>query len=62
MGIAREAGFSDMAAAADFLGPGAIATPMFAPEILDMVRRRGVLGQRIKSVPATGQPLSLIHI
>lgn len=56
MGIAREAGFSDMAAAADFLGPGAIATPMFAPEILDMVRRRGVLGQRIKNVPATGQP------
>jgi len=56
MGIARGASFGDMQAAADFLGPGAIETPMFAPEILDMVRRRGVLGQRMKNVPATGQP------
>ena len=56
MGIAREVGFSDMQAASDFLGPGAIATPMFQPEIMDMVRRRGILGQRIKNEPATGQP------
>lgn len=56
MGIARESAFSDMQAASDFLGPGAIETPMFAPEILDLVRRRGVLGQRIKNEPATGQP------
>lgn len=45
-----------MDAAADLMGPGAIVTPMFQPEILDMVRRRGIFGQRIKHVPATGQP------
>jgi len=49
-------GFGDMSAAADFLGPGAIETPRFESEILDMVRRRGVLGQRLRRVPATGQP------
>jgi len=46
----------DMSAAADFLGPGAIETPRFESEILDLVRRRGILGQRIRNVPATGQP------
>lgn len=56
MSITREAGFSDLAAAADFLGPGAIYTPMFQPEILDRVRRRGVLGQRINPVMGTGHP------
>lgn len=56
MSITREAGFSDLAAAADFLGPGAIYTPMFQPEIMDLVRRRGVLGQRMQTVPATGHP------
>jgi hypothetical protein len=56
MGIAREAAFIQMDAAADFLGPGAIVTPMFQPEILDLVRRRGQLGQRVKHVPATGHP------
>lgn len=48
--------FADMSAAADFQGPGAIVTPRYQAEILDMVRRRGVLGQRMKKVPATGQP------
>lgn len=48
--------FGTMNAAADFLGPGAIETPRYESEILDLVRRRGVLGQRIRSVPATGQP------
>lgn len=48
--------FYDMAAAADLLGPGAIETPRYQQEILDLVRRRGVLGQRIRNVPATGQP------
>lgn len=72
MPILRQAGFGDgtdlgipldhrrplseMHAAADFLGPGAIHTPMYQPEILDMVRRRGVLGQRLNEEPATGQP------
>jgi hypothetical protein len=48
--------FLDLAAAADFLGPGALETPRFESEIVDLVRRRGVLGQRIRNVPATGQP------
>ncbi len=56
MAVTREAGFATMDAAADFMGPGAILTPVFQPEILDMVKRRGMLGQRIKDVPATGQP------
>lgn len=51
-----QAYFGDMAAAADFLNPGAIATPMFDSQILDLVRKRGKLGQRINAVPATGQP------
>ena len=45
-----------MAAAADFFGPGALETPRYEQEILDMVRKRGVLGQRVRRVPATGQP------
>src|SRR5262245_23557604 len=49
-------GFISLQAAADFMGPGAIEVPVFQPQILDMVRRRGLLGQRIKSEAATGQP------
>jgi hypothetical protein len=30
--------------------------PIYQSEILDLVRRRGVFGQRIKQVPATGHP------
>ncbi len=48
--------FTDINAAADFLGPGAIEVPMYQSEITDLVRRRGVFGQRIKQVPATGHP------
>jgi hypothetical protein len=43
-------------AAADFLGPGAIEINRYQTEIFDIVRRRGVFGQRMKQVPATGQP------
>lgn len=43
-------------AAADFLGPGAIETNKYQSEIFDLVRRRGVFGQRINQTPATGQP------
>jgi hypothetical protein len=46
----------DLHAAADFLGPGAIEINRYQTEIFDIVRRRGVFGQRIKQVPATGQP------
>lgn len=45
-----------ISAAADFLGPGAIETNRYQAEIFDLVRRRGVLGQRINQTPATGQP------
>jgi len=39
-----------------FWGRGAIEIDRYQTEITDIVRRRGVFGQRIKQVPATGQP------
>lgn len=48
--------FIDLAAAADFMGPGAVEVNRYQTEITDIVRRRGVFGQRIKQVPATGHP------
>jgi len=48
--------FIDLHAAADFIGPGAIEVNRYQTEITDLVRRRGVFGQRIKQVPATGHP------
>src|SRR5947209_3636547 len=48
--------FTDINATADYIGPGAIEVPMYQTEITDLVRRRGLFGQRIKQVPATGHP------
>ena len=48
--------FLDIHAAADFLGPGAVEVNRYQSEITDLVRRRGVFGQRIRQVPATGHP------
>ena len=48
--------FVDLMAAADFIGPGAVEVDRYQTEIFDIVRRRGVFGQRIKQVPATGHP------
>lgn len=48
--------FTDIHATAEYIGPGAIEVPTYQTEILDLVRRRGVFGQRIKQVPATGHP------
>src|ERR1700727_4092667 len=48
--------FTEIHAAADFIGPGAVEVPLYQSEITDLVRRRGVFGQRIKQVPATGHP------
>ena len=48
--------FKDLHAAADYIGPGAIEVPHYQTEITDIVRRRGVFGQRIRQVPATGHP------
>ncbi len=51
-----KANFLDLHAAADFLGPGAVEINRYQTEITDIVRRRGVFGQRMKQVPATGHP------
>jgi hypothetical protein len=48
--------FTDIHATADYIGPGAIEVPLYQTEITDLVQRRGVFGQRIKQVPATGHP------
>ena len=48
--------FTEIHAAADFLGPGAVEVPMYQTEITDLVQRRGIFGRRIKQVPATGHP------
>ena len=48
--------FLDIHAAADYIGPGAVEVPLYQTEIIDIVRRRGMFGQRIKQVPATGHP------
>jgi hypothetical protein len=51
-----KAQFLDLHAAADFMGPGAVEVNRYQTEITDIVRRRGVFGQRVKQVPATGHP------
>ena len=48
--------FTEISAAADYIGPGAVEVPLYQTEITDLVRRRGIFGQRIKQVPATGHP------
>jgi hypothetical protein len=48
--------FTEIHAAADYIGPGAIEVPLYQTEITDLVQRRGVFGRRIKQVPATGHP------
>src|SRR5580698_81679 len=48
--------FTEIHAAADYIGPGAVEVPLYQSEITDIVRRRGIFGQRIKQVPATGHP------
>jgi hypothetical protein len=54
--VRRGRPIGSISAAADFLGPGAIETNKYQSEIFDLVRRRGILGQRINQTPATGQP------
>ncbi len=48
--------FRDIRAAADYFAPGAIETNRYQAEILDKVKRRFVLGQKIQQVQATGHP------
>jgi hypothetical protein len=51
VGVAQ---FVDIAAAAQFQGPGAIITDDFQKEITDVLRRSSVLDARLQYVPATG--------
>jgi len=48
--------FTELSAAADYIGPGAIEVPLYQTEITDLVRRSSLFAQRIKQVPATGHP------
>jgi len=48
--------------AIDYQGPGALLTPKYQQEILDITRKRGVLGKRINYVPATGQPSRYVEL
>lgn len=50
------ANFVNLNAAADALVNGGIIVPEFQAEITDLVRRSGVLQNRIQYVPATGSP------
>ena len=52
--------FVDLMAAADFLGPAAVEVDRYQTEIFDIVRRRQVIGQRIKQVPARGTSLAIL--
>jgi len=48
--------------AIDYQGPGALLTPKYQQEILDITRKRGVLGKRINYIPATGQPSRYVEL
>jgi len=48
--------FTDIHAAADYIGPGGVEVPLYQTEIFDLCRRSSPFGQRIKQVPATGHP------
>ncbi len=51
-----QAQFVNLNAAADALVNGGIIVPEFQKEITDIVRRSGVLSNRVQWVPATGSP------
>lgn len=51
-----QAAFSDVRAAADFLGNGAIEINRYESEIVDLVRRSSIFLQRVDKKPATGHP------
>lgn len=53
--------WKDLNAAADSMGPGAIETPQYQPEIYDRVRRSYPIWGRIKKVKATGHPSRYIE-
>lgn len=54
--------FVDLKAATDYMGPGAIFMPEFDTNILDLMRQRGALGQRIRNRLATGDPTRWLEV
>ena len=52
----QDAQMMSLKAAADYLGTGAVEVNDYEPVISDIVRRSSVALQRLKGVPATGQP------
>jgi hypothetical protein len=48
--------FTEMKAAADYLGNGAIEVNLYESEIADLVRRESTFLNRVESPPATGSP------
>lgn len=56
MSVGRAMFVGNISAAADYMAPGAIEINRYQQEIFDLVRRRGVFGQRIPHTIATGQP------
>lgn len=50
------ANFENVAAAADFLGNGAIEINRYESEITDIVRRKSYFIDRVSRIPATGHP------
>jgi len=56
MPIEKEAAFTSLQAAADFLGNGAIEINRYEPEIYDVIVRESTFLNRVKSKPATGHP------
>ena len=60
--LVENAQFVDMQAAADYMGPGAIFLPMFDTNIIDLMRQRGALAQRMNTKPATGDPSRWLEV
>ncbi len=56
MSAIRAFNVDHMSASADFLGTGAIETPVYDREIKDIVRRESPTLDRLKTVPASGHP------
>jgi hypothetical protein len=51
-----KAQFQEIAAAADFLGNGAVGVNRYESEMVDLVRRQSIFLQRVDRKPATGHP------
>lgn len=55
-GARPSGGSANLAAAADYSGPGALEVPIFEREIVDIIRRNSIALEKTKHVPATGHP------